>query len=80
MERFMAIAHRVIPAAGSEWPLTEFGRVFATDYAADVIRAEFEALLAEIKVERDEADRAAGAAQRKLDALLAERLATPEAA
>jgi len=67
MDRYLAIAHRVIPAAGSEWPLTEFGRVIATEHAANVIRAEFEIMLAEIRAERDEADRAAGEALRKLD-------------
>jgi len=49
MDRYLAIAHRVIPAAGSEWPLTEFGRVIATEHAANVIRAEFEIMLAEIE-------------------------------
>lgn len=67
MDRFLAIAHRVIPSAGSEWPLSEFGRIIATEHAANVIRAEFEIMLAEIRAERDEADRAAGEALRKLD-------------
>lgn len=67
MDRYLAIAHRVMPAAGSEWPLCEFGRVIATEHAANVIRAEFDVLLAAIRAERDEADRSAGEALRKLN-------------
>jgi hypothetical protein len=65
MDRYLAIAHRVIPAAGSEWPLSEMGRIIAVHHAADVIRAEMEQIIGDLKRERDEADRAAGEAQRQ---------------
>jgi len=67
MDRYLAIAHRIMPSAGADWPLSEFGRIFAVNHAAEVIRAELEIMLGEIRAELDEADRAAGEALRKLD-------------
>ncbi len=40
MDRATEIAHRVLPAAGSEWPLSEIGRGIAVQHAANVIRNE----------------------------------------
>lgn len=37
------IAHRVLPDAGSEWPLTEHGRIIALGHAAAIIQAELQA-------------------------------------
>ena len=44
MDRATEIAHRIIPDAGSEWPLSEHGRAVVLSRAADIIRAEIEQL------------------------------------
>lgn len=40
MDRATEIAHRVLPAAGAEWPLSEMGRAIAVEHAAAIIRNE----------------------------------------
>jgi hypothetical protein len=42
-DRADEIAHKVIPAAGSEWPLSKHGRAIAVGHAANLIRAELAA-------------------------------------
>lgn len=42
MDRATEIAHRIIPAAGSEWPLSEHGRAVLMSRAAAILRAEFD--------------------------------------
>jgi hypothetical protein len=43
MDRATEIAHRVLPAAGSEWPMSAHGRAIALEHAANIIRAELDA-------------------------------------
>lgn len=40
------IAHRAIPAAGSEWPLTSHGRAIALAHAASIIQDALDAVVA----------------------------------
>lgn len=46
MDHATEIAHRIIPASGTEWPLSEMGRAIALEHGANIIRAE---LLSEIE-------------------------------
>lgn len=45
MNLFKEIAHRVVPSAGSEYPLNPIGRGIAVDHASQVIKHEFQAML-----------------------------------
>ena len=43
MNRYQQIAHRILPSAGSEWPLSEAGRANSIDHAATIIENELTA-------------------------------------